>query len=212
LTDIAPAHSIHTMNLSKESDEKLVQLYQSGDKEVFEEILNRYESKIYNFGVKMCRQAEDAKDLLQDTFLNVFRYLDTFRGETRFKNWLYRIASTACLKKQRKRKHQPDVELSWEELLPGDHPSSEEKPGWLSTPAEQLMNKELTEFITNSLQELPPKYRQVFLLRDMEEFNTSEVAQILGISEASVKTRLHRARIFLRNKIQEQFGGPHSGS
>lgn len=114
--------------------------------------------------------------------------------------------------KQRKRKHQPDVELSWEELLPGDHPSSEDKQTWLSTPAEQLINKEMNEFITDSLQEIPPKYRQVFLLRDVEEFNTAEVAQILGISEASVKTRLHRARIFLRNKIQEHFGGTHYGS
>ena len=197
-----PAMSTHEL-----TDEQLVQLYQGGKHEVFEEILERYESRIYNFGFKMCRHAEDAKDLLQDTFLTVFRYLDSFRGETRFRNWLYKIAATACLKRRRKKKHEPDVELSWEELLPGDHPTDNERPAWLSTPIEQLMNKEMKTFIMDALQDIPDKYRQVFLLRDMEEFNTAEVAEILGISESSVKTRLHRARTFLRNKIHEHFGG-----
>ncbi len=194
------------------TDEQLIEQYKSGRRELFEEILNRYESRIYSFGLRMCRRSEDAKDLMQDTFLTVFRYLDSFRGETRFKNWLYRIASTACMKRQRKRKHQPDVELSWEELLPGEHPEGDDHPAWLSTPMDQLMNKELREFIMEALQEMPAKYREVFLLRDMEEFNTAEVAQMLSISEALVKTRLHRARLFLRNKINEHFGEGVHGS
>ena len=194
------------------SDEELVALYQSGRREVFEEILGRYESRIYNFGLKMCRRAEDAKDLLQDTFLAVFRYLDSFRGEARFRNWLYKVAATACMKRRRKRKHQPDVELSWEELLPSEHPEGNDRPSWLSTPMEQLMNKEMGRFILDALQELPPRYREVFLLRDMEEFSTREVAEMLSISEPAVKTTLHRARLFLRNKINEHFGEHAYGS
>lgn len=200
------------MTLRDLTDQELVELYQAGQKEVFEEILNRYEGKIYNFGLKMCRHAEDAKDLLQDTFLSVFRYINGFRGETKFKNWLYRIAATACLKKHRRKKNQPETELSWEELLPTDYPEHDHRPQWLSTPVEQLMNREIRTFIDNVLQELPPKYRQVFLLRDVEQFNTEEVAQIMGINQATVKTRLHRARLFLRNKINQHFGGDIHGS
>ena len=194
------------MSVQELSDEQLVELYQAGNREVFDTLVSRYETRLYSFGAKMCRHAEDAKDLLQDTFLNVFRYLDSFRGETKFKNWLYKIAATSCLKRQRRKKDQPDTELSWEDLLPGEHPDGHEHPAWLSTPIKQLIDKEMKSFILDSLHELPVKYREVFLLRDVEGFRTNEVADIMGISEGSVKTRLHRARIFLRNKINSHFG------
>ena len=164
------------------------------------------EGKIYNFGLKLCRDIGDAEDLVQDTFLNVFRYLKDFRHETKFKNWLYKIASNVCIKKKRKSKFAPDRELPLDDFLPGeDDRAPSELPDWAALPLEKLLNEELSENLKKSIASLPEKYRMVFVLRDVEGFNTDETAQILNVSPAGVKVRLHRARLFLREKIKEYF-------
>jgi len=193
------------MSYSEETDSRLVERFRSGDKNAFEDLLKRYEQSIYNFGLKMCRQSEDAEDLLQETFLNALRYLDRFRGEAAFKNWLFKIATSVCIKKRRKKKHQPERELSWEELLPDDHPQPDDRPMWLSTPIEQLLNRELRDVLSNAIGELPPKYKMVLLLRDIEQFSTKETAEMLSIRPSTVKVRLHRARLFVRNRIKEHY-------
>ena len=193
------------MSHSEETDSRLIERFRAGDKQAFDDILKRYEQSIYNFGLKMCRQAEDAEDVLQETFLNALRYLDRFRGEAAFKNWLFKIATSVCIKKRRKKKHQPDRELSWEELLPEDHPQPDHRPMWLSTPIEQLLNRELGEVLNNVIGELPPKYKMVLVLRDIEQFSTREVAEMLSLKSSTVKVRLHRARLFVRNGIKEHY-------
>ncbi len=207
LTSNAPLLKMHTMNSNIPTDMELVERYLGGDSEAFEQILKRYEQKIFNFGLRMCRHQQDAEDLLQETFLNVLRYLDRFRGESAFKNWLYKIASSVCIKKRRKTKHQPDRELSWEELLPEDHVHPDNTPQWLTTPIDQLLNRELAQVIESAIGELPPKYRIVWVLRDKEQFNTQETAEMLSLSQATVKVRLHRARLFLRNQIRDHYEG-----
>lgn len=192
--------------IKPDEDLDLINGIQSGQKDLFYELVKRYEGKIYNFGLKLCRDIGDAEDLVQDTFLNVFRYLKDFRHETKFKNWLYKIASNVCIKKKRKSKFAPDRELPLDDFLPGeDDRAPSELPDWAALPLEKLLNEELSENLKKSIVSLPEKYRMVFVLRDVEGFNTDETAQILNVSPANIKVRLHRARLFLREKIKEYF-------
>jgi RNA polymerase sigma-70 factor (ECF subfamily) len=186
-----------------DADTDLILAIQSGKIERFPELVRRYERTLYNFGLKMCGEARDAEDVVQDTFLNVFRYLKGFRYETKFKNWLYRIAISTCIKKRRKSKFAPDRELSLDDFLPRDEAAVEKQtPAWARRPLDQVLNEELGRALKKAILDLPEKYRVVLVLRDIEEFSTDESAQILNLSPANIKVRLHRARLFLREKLQ----------
>lgn len=190
-----------------DDDTELVQAINAGQTERFPELVRRYEQKLYNFGRRMCRDESDAEDLVQDTFLNVYRYLKDFRYETKFKNWLYRVAANTALKKRRRSKFAPEPELSLEELVWREEAvASEEVPQWARMPLEQLLNEELLGTLHQAIWSLPEKYRIVTILRDIEEFSTDDTAQILNLSPANVKVRLHRARLFLRDKLKGHFG------
>jgi len=190
----------------RDEDFELVQAINSGRNELFPRLVAKYQQKLYNFGMRMCGDAHDAEDLVQETFLNVFRYLEGFRYETRFKNWMFRVATTTCLKAKRRPKHAPDRELSLEEFLPGEGEAlPDQAPAWAQRPLEQLLNEELAHHIQRAILELPKKYRMVVVLRDQEGFSTEETAQILDISVSNAKVRLHRARLFLREKLKGYF-------
>ncbi len=190
----------------QDDDYGLIQAISGGQTERFEELVRKYQQTVFNFGMRMCGEPRDAEDLVQETFLNVFRYLEGFRYETKFKNWMFRIATTACLKKKRKPKHAPDRELSLEAFMPreGDE-LPDEAPEWARAPLAQVLNEELSRHLKKAIIDLPKKYRMVVALRDMEGFSTEETAQILDISAANVKVRLHRARLFLREKLKGYF-------
>lgn len=193
------------------NDTELVQAIQSGRIDLYQELVSRYERKLYNFGLRMCRNASDAEDLVQDTFLNVFKYLKGFRHEAKFKNWLYKIAASVCIKKRRRLKHAPDQTLSLEDFIPGDEAKmAGEAPRWATIPLDQLLNEELADMLSNTIHALPEKYRIVAVLRDVEGFSTAETAKILDITPANVKVRLHRARLFLRDKLKYYFEHDHS--
>jgi RNA polymerase sigma-70 factor (ECF subfamily) len=190
----------------KDSDFDLIQAINSGQAEKFHDLVERYEQKLYNFGLRMCRNPSDAEDMIQDTFLNVFKYLNNFRYETKFKNWLYRIAASTCIKKRRKSKFAPDKELSLDEFLPDDETEKPDHvPEWALQPLDKLLNEELAGVINRTILRLPRKYRVVIVLRDIEGFSTSETAQILNLSPSNVKVRLHRARLYLRDKLKGYF-------
>ena len=190
-----------------QTDENLVEDFKSGSVDAMEKIVARYENPIFTFGLKMCGQPHDAEDIMQETFLSAFRYLDGFRGETKLKNWLFKIAARACLKKRRKKKCEPDRELSLDSFMGGDgSPEGYDIPDWSEDPVDNVLRAELKQVIDKAIQSLPHKYRIVFNLRDIEGFNTDETAEILGITPQSVKTRLHRARLFLREKISKTYG------
>lgn len=190
----------------KDNDTQLVTAIQAGRYEHFGELVQRYERLLYNFGLKLCGQSEDAEDLVQDTFINVFKYLKNFRYETKFKNWLYRIATSVCIKKRRKSKFAPDRELSLDEFLPQDEANIEQElPPWAALPSEQLLNEELGYTLKQAILALPEKYRMVLVLRDIEGFSTEESAQILNLSPSNIKVRLHRARLFLRDQLKAYF-------
>lgn len=190
----------------KDKDFDLIQAINSGEVDKFQDLVKRYEAKLYNFSLRMCRDPSDAEDMIQDTFLNVFRYLKNFRYETKFKNWLYKVAASTCFKKRRKSKFAPDKELSLEEFLPNDEAEKPDHvPEWALMPLDKLLNQELAGVINKTIITLPKKYRMVILLRDIEGFSTTETAQILNLSPSNVKVRLHRARLYLREKLKGYF-------
>ena len=190
----------------KDNDFDLIQAINSGQTEKFHDLVKRYEQKLYNFSLRMCRNPSDAEDMIQDTFLNVFRYLKNFRYETKFKNWLYKVAASTCIKKRRKSKFAPDKELSLDEFLPNDEAEKPDNvPEWAMLPLDKLLNEELSSVINKTILALPKKYRVVIVLRDIEGFSTAETAQILNLSPSNVKVRLHRARLYLRDKLKGYF-------
>ena len=190
----------------KDEDFDLIQAINSGQADKFHELVKRYEQKLYNFSLRMCRDHSDAEDMIQETFLNVFKYLKYFRYETKFKNWLYKVAASTCIKKRRKSKFAPEKELSLDDFLPGNESEiPDHVPDWAMMPLDKLLNQELSSTINQEILSLPKKYRLVIVLRDIEGFSTAETAQILNLSPSNVKVRLHRARLYLRDKLKGYF-------
>jgi RNA polymerase sigma-70 factor (ECF subfamily) len=189
-----------------DNDTALIESIQAGSEAGYNELLRRYEKSLYNFGLRMCRNEGDAEDMVQETFLNIVRYVNRFRFETKFKNWLYRIAASVCIKKRRRSKFAPGRELSLDEIVPQEAVLAASRiPEWAAVPLSQLLNEELGRVIRDAIHALPAHYRLVVNLRDIEGFSTEETAQILDISEANVKVRLHRARHFMRQRLQYYF-------
>jgi RNA polymerase sigma-70 factor (ECF subfamily) len=190
----------------KDNDFDLIQSINSGQVDKFHDLVKRYEQKLYNFSLRMCRDHSDAEDMVQETFLNIFRYLKGFRYETKFKNWLYKVAASTCIKKRRKSKFAPEKELSLDEFRPSeDTAPPDQVPQWALLPLDKLLNEELAGAINRGILSIPKKYRMVIVLRDIEGFSTAETAQILNISPTNVKVRLHRARLFLREQLKGYF-------
>jgi RNA polymerase sigma-70 factor (ECF subfamily) len=189
-----------------DDDTALIRAINEGDIARFDELVQRYENQLYGFGRRMCRNPQDAEDMVQNTFLNVFRYLKDFRFESKFKNWLYKIATSTCLKIKRKSRFSPDEPLSLEEMI--EAASSEiptESPQWARLPIDRILNDELRNRLQIAIHNLPETLRVVLVLRDIEGFSTQEAAQILALSEANIKVRLHRARLQLRKDMQDYF-------
>jgi RNA polymerase sigma-70 factor, ECF subfamily len=195
-----------------ESDRDLVEKFKQGNDKAFEQIFEDYSPALLGFLTRMCGNPEDAKESLQDTFMNVYRYLNSFRGEASLKNWIFKIAVTACLKK--KRKQQPvgagvdrqndrtaeDFPFSWP-----PHPNDSPIPEWRKNPEELFMDNEFRRVMIHGVSVMPYKYKIVINLRDFGGFSTEEVSRLLGIKESTVKVRLHRARIYLQEWLKRNY-------
>ena len=190
-----------------DEDSELIRAVNAGRPEVFQDLVRRHEQKLYNFALRMCRNESDAEDLVQETFLNAYRSLKDFRFETKFKNWLYRVAVNTAIKKRRRSKFAPEPDVSLEDLAgnEGVVDPSGDPPDWARMPLEQVLTEELLETLNQAIHALPEKYRVVVVLRDVEEFSTEETAQILNLSPTNVKVRLHRARMYLKDKLAGYF-------
>jgi RNA polymerase sigma-70 factor (ECF subfamily) len=177
----------------------LIKQAKLGDKGALSELVSRYNEKIYNLALRILRNKEDAEDVLQETFLQVIRKLDTFDERSTFFTWIYRIATNASLMKLRKKK-QVFTELP-------DKPDLEDQLfiDWSQDPSLNVQNEEIKEVLNKAIGELSDIYRSVFILRDIEHLSIRETSNILNISEENVKIRLRRARLFLRDKISKQF-------
>jgi RNA polymerase sigma-70 factor (ECF subfamily) len=186
------------------TDEELIREAKSGDKSAFTLLVKRYEDTVFRFSLKLCRDREKAEETLQDTFINVYRKLGSFDGKSKFSTWLYTVVANNCLMKRRKRKLQ-ELEESLELL---DHPASSpdgrfthQVARWEDSPADILLGKELRHLLDASILKLPEIYRAVFILRDVEGKSNEETARVLGISQEAAKSRLRRARAFLREQL-----------
>lgn len=168
----------------------------------FDTLYKDHVDLMYRFAHRLCGEPEAAKDLVQETFLNAYRGFDKFRGDAQISTWLYTIASRACLRMRRRRKGAPERELSLEEFIPAsDGEFRLQIPIDGLSPEAALQNKQLREALDAAINRLPNKYKMVLVLRDMEGLNAKDVGAIMGLNERAVKSRLHRARLFVRREL-----------
>lgn len=185
------------------SDEALVTLVQGGDSRAFDELVVRYRDKVYRLAYKILRHEEDAAEALQDAFLSAYRGLARFKSESTFSTWLYRIATNASLMKYRKRR---DHHVSLEQSQSSNESAETlEVPDWSTQPLQDLLDSETRKVMEASVEKLPEELRTVFVLRDVEGLSNAEVAEIMNLTVAAVKSRLHRARIVLRDRLNRYF-------
>jgi RNA polymerase sigma-70 factor (ECF subfamily) len=194
------------------TDQELIHDVKGGDKVAFASLVKRYEDTVYKFSYKVCRDPEKAEEALQDTFINVYRKLDSFDGKSKFSTWLYSIVANNCLMKRRRRKLDDLLESLDEPPLNGDSHSHGDLARWDETPVDLLMKKEFHSVLDNAITKLPVDYRVVFVLRDLEGKSTEEAAEILKISVEAAKSRLRRARAFLRKELTPYMTSHHGGT
>jgi RNA polymerase sigma-70 factor, ECF subfamily len=187
------------------SDEELIKRAKKGDEHAFTQLVKRYESLVYSFAFKMCRDEDKASETWQDTFINVFRKLHQFDGRSKFTTWLYSIVTNTCKMRRRQRKiDQASISI---DLPPDtrDDPDSGQPvqtiPSWKETPLDSMIDKELRGLLDDAIQQLPYEYKVVFVLRDVEGMSAEETGKILKLSVPAVKSRLRRARVFLREQL-----------
>ncbi|MCA9909159.1 MAG: sigma-70 family RNA polymerase sigma factor [Anaerolineae bacterium] len=184
-------------------DRKLVRRCQQGDLEAFKELVERYQRRVYRLAYGMLNNGDDAMDVVQETFIRVHRYVDSFKGTSSFQTWVYRIATNLCIDCIRRSGRRPTVEYE-DTLKHGD--DDDVGDGMLTTPAARpdkaLDQQELNAAIRDAVATLSDKHREVILLREVEGLSYEEIANTLKINKGTVMSRLHHARLLLQKKLQ----------
>ncbi len=191
---------------AKAEEEQLVKDLQAGKTESFERLATLFQKKIYALSFNLTRNAMDSEDVTQEVLLTLFKKIHTFQGKSAFSSWVYRITLNATYMKLRSRKK--DQSISIEELLPSFNGSGfqqEKIQDWSENTESLLFDNETRETIQKAVDLLPDKEKVVFLLRDVEGLSTEKVSEILELTIPAVKSRLHRARLFLRKKLANYF-------
>jgi RNA polymerase sigma-70 factor (ECF subfamily) len=182
--------------------EQAIEILKSGGPHDVERAIETLQGVVYGFGMKVCGSPEDAQDTAQETLIRLARQLRDFPDARALSVWLYKVAKSQCLMSRRKSKFAPAQMLSLDELMPkeaGLLPATAKS--WEITPEEIVLKQELRGRLEEAILALPKHYRLVLILRDMEQLDTREVAEVMGISEETTKMRLHRARVFVRNAL-----------
>lgn len=181
---------------------QLVARLRSGEDAAYAEVISLYGGRCLAVARRFMRTEDDAQDAVQDAFLSMFRNIERFDEQSKLSTWLHRIVVNACLMRLRTRQRRPETSI--EALLPtfldDGHQSRPSRP-WPDDPAAQAERSELRRLVRRKIDELPDQYRNVILLRDIEELDTAATAEALGMTETAVKTRLHRARQALRELL-----------
>jgi len=193
--------------LERDTEVELARQLIAGEPEAFDRFVEHFRAKIFHYSWLMCGHREDAEEVAQETLLKVFENFNQLREPERVRPWVFQIAKNACLTKRRKSVFAPSRELSLDDFLPamnaeGGH-ARIQIADWSRLPDRQMLQAEMKEALARAISELPENYRSVILLRDMEELSTLETAQILDLTEDVVKTRLHRARLAVRQNLDE---------
>src|SRR5712664_862826 len=189
--------------VAREDEHLLVAAAKSGDITAFEELVNRYERKIFRLTMNITRNREDAEDAMQDAFMKAYSHLDKFHEDSRFYTWLVRIAANEALMRLRKRR--PN-QVSLDEPIEGeDDFIPQQIQDWGPSPEQRYAQTEMRDILRSVIEELSPDFRVVFVLRDVEGLSTGETAEAVGITETAVTSRLLRARLKLRQKLDRHF-------
>lgn len=184
------------------SEELLIEKAQNGDRAALAQLVKNYEQTVYNFSFKICRNKERAEHTMQETFMSMVKNIGQFSGKSKLSTWLYTVVSNHCmmLARSQKKHEQGSISIDDDEGLISENNIAD----WKITPDQISENNELREMLDEAIQKLPADYRVVFLLRDVEGLSTDETGKVTDLSIAAVKSRLHRARAFLRNELNEK--------
>ena len=197
------------------ADLALVERLRVGDAGALEALMERYASRVYRLAHGILRNAADAEEVVQDVFLTLFRKIHTFEGRAALTSWIYRVTTNAALIKRRGRKTDREVSIDAElpTFLPDGHRAGDRalvRADWSQTPEAELLSQETRAILERAIDELPAPYRTVLVLRDVEGLSSEEVAEIVGDSVSAVKSRLHRARMALREALTRHLGLRHA--
>lgn len=184
------------------TEEQLIEEAINGSRKALAELVKKYEQTVYNFAFKICRNKERAENTMQETFLSMVKSLKQFSGKSKLSTWLYTIVSNHCLMQARSQKKYDYTSLENEDGLIDERHVVD----WKFSPNKLTENSELKDVLDDAIQKLPHEYRIVFLLRDVEGLSTKETSEIVNLSVPAVKSRLHRARAFLRNELNNTLG------
>lgn len=182
-------------------EQKLIEQAQRGDKKALTELVKLYEQTVFNFSFKICRNKEKAEHTMQETFLSMVKNIKQFSGESKLSTWLYRVVSNHCLMLARSAGKYEFASFEDEDAVIDEKSIAD----WKVTPDKITENNELKDFLDKAIEKLPADYRIVFMLRDVEGLSTEETAKMVELTIPAVKSRLHRARAFLRDELNERF-------
>ncbi len=193
---------------SKAQETPLIDAVKQGDHQAFGQIFALYSKRVFQLAYKLLGNRDEAEDAVQEVFLAVFQKANTFRGDSQFSTWLHRPTVNAALYKLRR--HKQRKEVSYEDFLPqfqdDGHHHARPVVDWSQEADEHSRNKELQQILQKALDQLKPVDKAVVVLSDLEEFSDQEIAKSLGLTKSAVKTRLHRARLFLRGHLAVHLG------
>jgi RNA polymerase sigma-70 factor (ECF subfamily) len=191
--------------VDRERESALAEALLAGESDAFDRFVEHFRSKIFHYSWLMCGDREDAEEVAQETLLKVFESFSQVQDPAKVRPWVFRVARNACLMKRRKSVFAPERELSLDEFLPvfqgdGEH-FHIEIADWSRLPEDEVLRRELRTALEAAIRELPESYRSVVMLRDVEELSTEETAHVLDLGIDVVRTRLHRGRLALRQKL-----------
>jgi RNA polymerase sigma-70 factor (ECF subfamily) len=181
--------------MTQPSDAELIERIKRGDASATDELLRRHETRVYRFGLRMCGNEDDAREVLQETLLAAFKHLPTFRGDAQVSTWLYQVARSFCIKQRRRREGEPSVHESVDaaevQRLSADEPRGDSK----------AHAREVGQLIQAAISTLQADHREALVLRDVEGLSAEEAAEVAGIEVGALKSRLHRARLALKQQL-----------
>jgi len=183
------------------NENEIIAKAQAGDRVALSQLVKLYEQTVYNFAYKICRDKEKAEHTMQETFLSMVKSIKQFSGKSKLSTWLYTVVSNHCLMMARSNKKHAYTSLDDEDALIDVKNITD----WDITPDKIAENSELGDILDEAIKKLSPEYRVVFMLRDIQGFSTEETGKAIGLSVPAVKSRLHRARAFLRNELNKTF-------
>ena len=198
-----PEKQVPTGTVRVDRDAELVAGLRRGDEDATEHLLDTYGDRVYRLAIRITGNEQDAEEVVQDALWTAARKIDTFKGESAFGSWVYRITANAAYQKLRTRKSRRQ-EVSWDALSPGvdeQRPYVEPVADWSGKVEEPALQTELRTVLTTAINDLPTDYRTAFLMHDVEGLSNPEIAETLHISLPAVKSRVHRSRLFLRERL-----------